>query len=243
MRRRRRGRSLPPRRPGPSAGSTSTRARAPRRALLASAAARRIAGALEGVVVEPPEPGREGAACRRCGPRPSRSAGRAPRPRRWRPSSGSRCRDPAAPCWTSAEPSRLIVTVARGPVSPVLYQTAEPTPTPRRIGGVRGLAALRRGRSSRSSRRRSAAPRGGPPRGRSSSGTRRIHAELRGQLVHDRLEREGALRVARRAQGARGTGVGEDVVLVDLDVRAGIDVLDRPARRRCRRSCRRCRAR
>ena len=39
------------------------------------------------------------------------------------------------PCSTSAEPSRWIVTVARGPVSPVLYQTAAPTPTPRRIHG------------------------------------------------------------------------------------------------------------
>ena len=48
---------------------------------------------------------------------------RAPVPRSW------------TPCSTSAEPSRLSVTVARGPGPPVLYQTAAPTPTPRRIAG------------------------------------------------------------------------------------------------------------
>ena len=40
-----------------------------------------------------------------------------------------------SPCSISAEPSRWILTVARGPERPVLYQTAAPTPTPRRIDG------------------------------------------------------------------------------------------------------------
>ncbi len=102
---------------------------------LACQAARRIVGALEGVVVDPPEAGPKGI---RVSPmrtetfssgRPSSSAAtiatmvREPVPRSW------------TPCSTSAEPSRLIATVARGPVPPVSYQTAAPTPMPRRTAG------------------------------------------------------------------------------------------------------------
>jgi hypothetical protein len=102
---------------------------------LAATAARRIVGALEGVVDEPPESGPNGI---RVSPirteifssgSPSSSAAtiativREPVPMSW------------TPCSTSAEPSRFSVTVARGPVPPVLYQTEAPRPTPRRIAG------------------------------------------------------------------------------------------------------------
>jgi hypothetical protein len=45
----------------------------------------------------------------------------------------------------------------------------------------------------------------------------RVHVKLLGQLVHRLLERETALRVARRAEGGGGARVREDVRLFGQD--------------------------
>src|SRR5262249_775285 len=63
-----------------------------------------------------------------------------------------------------------------------------------------------------------------------------IHAELLRQLVHGRLDGEGALRMAGRAQGRGGPGVREDVVLLDQAVRrVRIEGTRGPARARATR--------
>src|SRR5581483_1877095 len=51
----------------------------------------------------------------------------------------------------------------------------------------------------------------------------RIHAQRACELVHRRLEAEGALRVARRAEGDRRTGVGEDLHLLGVHIGAAVE--------------------
>src|SRR6185312_3468640 len=55
----------------------------------------------------------------------------------------------------------------------------------------------------------------------------RIDAQLLSQFVHRLFEREGTLGMAGGPHGRRRSGIGEDVVLFGVDVRAVIHVLRR----------------
>src|SRR5207247_1107654 len=60
----------------------------------------------------------------------------------------------------------------------------------------------------------------------------RIDAEFFGQLIDRLLQGEDGLRVPGRPERRRGAGVGEDVVVLGADGRAGVHVLRRTARSR-----------